>query len=60
MEVKKKAKKLINYSELSRHLGYDRSAITSKRCPKHLIDRVNSLVTHVGEWIDYDENTKGI
>jgi hypothetical protein len=45
-----KAKDLINWAELSRSMGYDRSAITRNRIPAKHAEKINRLIQMVDNW----------
>lgn len=43
-------KELINWASLSRLLANDRSSITKSRVPKKHQEKINKLITLIGDW----------
>lgn len=51
MNLKIKAKSMINWAELSRTLAGDRSAITKDRIPQKHSDNIDELIDSVASWL---------
>lgn len=51
MNLKIKAKSMINWAELSRTLAGDRSAITKDRIPQKHSETINELIESVADWL---------
>ena len=45
-------KKLINWAELSRRLGFDRGLIRANKVPEKHKEMVNELIDLVDQWAD--------
>lgn len=51
MNLKIKAKTMINWAELSRTLAGDRSAITKDRIPQKHAEIINELIDSIVDWL---------
>ena len=51
INLKIKAKTMINWAELSRTLAGDRSAITKDRIPQKHSENINKLIDSVADWL---------
>lgn len=51
MNLKIKAKSMINWAELSRTLAGDRSAITKDRIPQKHSETINELIDSIADWM---------
>lgn len=51
INAKIKAKKMINWAELSRTLACDRSAITKDRIPEKHKETIETLINYVADWL---------
>mgnify|MGYP001001636507 CR=1 FL=1 len=51
MNLKIKAKTMINWAELSRTIAGDRSAITKDRIPQKHSEKINELINSIADWL---------
>lgn len=51
INAKIKAKQIINWSEMSRLLALDRSAITKDRIPQKHSAKLNELIDFIADWL---------
>jgi hypothetical protein len=56
-ELTEKAKRLINWSELSEHLAHNKDSIRSNRTPDKYKNEIDELLKYIEAWLNCKELT---